>query len=113
MKHYLERIEHFDGHIVMFRRGDALSESVQRTWQARFKIIGRNGYVTKSLRTKKYEDAYAAAKSMFFRLQQMINDNASISDHSFVRALSCVRRIRLLLLVFVSSIDFCRVSTQS
>jgi len=84
--HYQDRKEHFDGHVVMFRRGDAFTKDASRVWQARFKIAGRTGFITKSLKTKKYEDAYETAKEMYLRFQQMHREGASLIERQFDQA---------------------------
>ena len=86
MSHYEDRREHFDGMLVMFRRGDSLKSDDRRIWQARIKIVGRKGYKTISLKTHKYEDAYAYAKEQFYRFQQMVKEGASLKDRTFANA---------------------------
>lgn len=86
MSHYQERRELYDGDVVMFRRADAQTPPEKRYWQARFKIAGRTGFITKSLKTRKYEDAYETAKAMYLRFQQMHREGASLEEHGFSKA---------------------------
>jgi len=48
MTHYQVRKELYDGDLVIFRRADAETPPEKRYWQARFKIAGRVGLITKS-----------------------------------------------------------------
>ena len=86
MTHYQDRKELYDGDLVIFRRADAEVAPEKRYWQARFKIAGRVGFITKSLKTRKYEDAYETAKSMYLRFQQMQREGASLEEHGFSKA---------------------------
>jgi hypothetical protein len=86
MTHYAERKELFDGDVVIFKRSDADVSLDKRYWQARFKIAGRAGFITKSLKTRKYEDAYQVAKDMYLRFQQMHKEGASLVEKTFGQA---------------------------
>jgi len=70
----------------MFRRGDSLKHGNKRIWQARFKLEGMTGYKTVSLKTPKYEDAYARAKEWYLRFQQMVREGASLRERTFDQA---------------------------
>ena len=78
MTHYQDRKELYDGDLVIFRRADAEVPPEKRYWQARFKIAGRVGFITKSLKTRKYEDAYETAKAMYLRFQQMQREGVDL-----------------------------------
>jgi integrase len=84
--HYQEREELLDGHVVIFRRGDAMSQGDRRIWQARFKIDGRVGFKTISLKTRNHADAVAKAKSTFFQLTQLVKDGATLENRTFEKA---------------------------
>ena len=86
MPHYQDRQELFDGNIVVFRRGDAISQGNKRLWQARFKLDGRVGFKTISLKTRNLVDAIAKAKSTYFQLTQAVKDGSSLSSKTFERA---------------------------
>lgn len=85
--HYTDREEFFDGNIVVFRRGDAVSDGDKRIYQARLKIDGRIGFKTISLKTKNRVDAIAKAKSLYLQFSQLVRDGASIDNNrTFERA---------------------------
>lgn len=84
--HYADREEFFDGNIVVFRRGDAVSEGDKRFYQARLKIDGRIGFKTISLKTRNRVDAVAKAKSLYFQFSQAVKDGASIENRTFEQA---------------------------
>lgn len=86
MSHYQDRKELYEGDVVMFRRADAQTPPEKRYWQARFKIAGRTGFITKSLKTRNYDDAREAAKAMYLRFQQMQREGASLEEHGFSKA---------------------------
>jgi integrase len=86
MGHYHDRSEFYEGAVVVFRRGDALSQGAHRFWQARFKIDGRIGFKTISLKTRNYEDAVAKAKSTYLQLSQTVRDGGSLENRTFERA---------------------------
>ena len=63
MAFYEDRVEHFGGALVLFKRN--LSVAVpnakahrQPNWYMRLKIGGRKGYVTRSTKLTVYEDVY-------------------------------------------------------
>jgi hypothetical protein len=84
--HYQDRHEHYEGAVVIFRRGDSLKHGNERIWQARFKLEGMTGYKTVSLKTAKYEDAYAKARELYLRFQQMIREGAALRERTFKQA---------------------------
>jgi integrase len=87
MRHqYADREEFFDGNIIVFRRGDAVSEGDKRIYQARLKIDGRIGYKTISLKTKNRVDAIAKAKSLYLQFSQAVKDGSSIENRTFEQA---------------------------
>jgi len=86
MSHYQDRKELYEGDVVMFRRADAQTPPEKRYWQARFKIAGRTGFITKSLKTRNYDDAREAAKAMYLRFQQMQREGASLEESVFSKA---------------------------
>jgi hypothetical protein len=86
MSHYQDRHELFDGNVVVFRRGDAISQRDKRIWQARFKLDGLVGFKTLSMKTRNQIDAIAKAKSKYLQLTQGVRDGASLSSRTFERA---------------------------
>ena len=86
MTHYQDRKELYDGDLVIFRRADAQVPPDKRYWQARFKIAGRVGFITKSLKTRTYEDAHETKKSMYLLFQQRQREGASLEEHGFSKA---------------------------
>jgi hypothetical protein len=82
--HYQDREEMFDGAVVIFRRGDAVSKN--RVWQGRFKLDGMIGYKTISLKTKNISDAKAKAKEAYLRFSQMVKEGASLKNRTFEQA---------------------------
>jgi hypothetical protein len=84
--HYDERSEFFDGAVVVFHRGDAVSQGEKRLWSARFKIDGRTGFKFVSLRTRNYIDAVAKAKSLYLQFSQAVKDGASLRNQTFSQA---------------------------
>ena len=84
--HYGDREEFFDGNIVVFRRGDAVSEGGKRFFQARLKIDGRIGFKTISLKTRNRIDAVAKAKSLYLQFSQAVKDGSSIENRTFEQA---------------------------
>ena len=44
------------------------------------------GYKTVSLETAKYKDAYSHAKELFFHLQEMVREGASLHERTFAQA---------------------------
>jgi hypothetical protein len=79
--HYRDREEMFEGAVVLFHRGDAVTSGEKRVWSARFKIDGRTGFKFVSLRTKNHADARAKAKSIYLSLSQAVKDGASIDNN--------------------------------
>lgn len=49
----------------------------------RLKIAGRRGYITRSTKLTKYEDAYAYAHNEYLRLQQAVRLGHSLVDYTF------------------------------
>jgi integrase len=84
--HYQNREEFFDGNVVIFRRGDAVSKDDNRVWQARFKIDGMIGFKTVSLRTRNHYDAVAKAKSLYLQFSQTVKDGGTLSTRTFAQA---------------------------
>jgi hypothetical protein len=84
--HYEDREEMFEGAVVLFRRGDAVSQGEKRFWSARFKIDGLVGFKFVSLRTRNHADARAKAKSTFLQLTQAVKDGASLRNQTFGQA---------------------------
>jgi hypothetical protein len=84
--HYQDREEYFDGNVVVFRRGDAMSQGEKRFWSARFKIEGRTGFKTISLKTRNHIDAIAKAKSLYLSLSQRVKEGDSLENRTFERA---------------------------
>jgi integrase len=84
--HYADREEFFDGNIVVFRRGDAVSQGDRRYFQARFKLDGRIGFKTISLKTRNRIDAIAKAKSLYLSFSQAVKDGSSIENRTFNQA---------------------------
>jgi hypothetical protein len=86
MTHYQDRHTLYEGDVIVFRRGDAISKGDKRFWQARFKIDGQPGFKTLSLKTRNRDDAIAKAKATYLRLAQSVRDGVSLSDRTFQRA---------------------------
>lgn len=84
--HYQDREELFDGAVVIFRRGDAVSKGEKRIWQGRFKLVGRKGYKTITLKTRNHADARSKAKDEYLRFSQMVKEGASLRNQSFEQA---------------------------
>lgn len=84
--HYADREEFFDGNIVVFRRGDAVSEGDKRFFQARLKIDGQIGFKTISLKTRNRIDAIGKAKNLYLQFSQAVKDGASIENRTFEQA---------------------------
>jgi hypothetical protein len=84
--HYRDREELFDGAVVIFRRGDAFSEGEKRIWQGRFKLDGRKGYKTISLKTRNHADARSKAREEYLRFSQMVKEGASLRNLTFEKA---------------------------
>ena len=82
MTFYADKHELFDGDILLYRRQSPDGE-VHPVWQARLKVAGRVGYVTKSCRTKNYDDARAYAKAQLFALQHKVKNGIPIKDWTF------------------------------
>jgi hypothetical protein len=82
--HYRDREEMFEGAVVLFRRGDAVSDG--GFWSARFKIDGLVGFKFVSMRTRNHADAIAKAKSTFLQLTQAVKDGASLRNQTFSQA---------------------------
>lgn len=55
----------------------------QPTWYMRLKIGGRKGYITRSTKLTKYEDAYAFAHDEYLRLQQAARLGHSLDAYTF------------------------------
>ena len=96
MAFYEDRVEHFGGALVLFKRN--LSVAVPNAkahrkpnWYMRLKIGGRKGYVTRSTKLTVYEDAYEYAKSELLRLQQaslwlpVLSENAGVDGADLCR----------------------------
>lgn len=65
MAFYEDRVEHFGGVLVLFKRNLAVAVAVtdaksnrKRAWYMRLKKGGRKGYITRSTKLTTYEDAY-------------------------------------------------------
>ena len=85
--HYQERESLFpDGSIIIFRRGDAVSEGEKRIWNARFKIKGWKGYKFVSLKTRNKELAKQAAHQEWARLSQTVAAGGSLKNLTFSQA---------------------------
>jgi len=69
---YENRHEHYNGALVLFQRN--LSVAVpnlkthrQPNWYMRLKIAGHKGYITRSTKLAKYEEAFVSAQSEYLR----------------------------------------------
>ena len=82
MAFYADKHELFDGDILLYRR-QSPNGDVHPVWQARLKVAGRVGYVTKSCRTKNYDDARAFAKEQLFTLQHKVKNGIPVKDWTF------------------------------
>jgi hypothetical protein len=88
MAFYEDRVEHFGGALVLFKRN--LSVAVpnakshrKQAWYMRLKIGGRKGYITGSTKLTTYEDAYEYAKNELLRLQHAAKLGHSLDDYTF------------------------------
>ncbi|OUS08671.1 hypothetical protein A9Q96_04355 [Rhodobacterales bacterium 52_120_T64] len=88
MAFYENRHEHLDGALVLFTRNLAVAvpnskNHRKHTWHMRLKIAGRKGYVTRSTKLTKYEDAYEFAKGELLRLQHAVKLGHSLDEYTF------------------------------
>ena len=88
MAFYENRHEHLDGALVLFTRNLAVAvpntkKHRKPTWYMRLKIAGRKGYVTRSTKLTKYEDAYEFAKGELLRLQHGAKLGHSLDEYTF------------------------------
>ena len=88
MAYYENRREHLDGALMLFTRDLAVSvpnskNHRKQTWYMRLKIAGRKGYVTRSTKLTKYEDAYEFAKGELLRLQHGAKLGHSMDEYTF------------------------------
>ncbi len=78
MAFYENKVEHFDGSLVLFQRNLAVAVPNSKThrkptWYMRLKIGGRKGYITRSTKLTIYEDAYEFAKLQSQILKLFVN----------------------------------------
>ncbi|WP_037306895.1 tyrosine-type recombinase/integrase [Ruegeria halocynthiae] len=90
MAYYENRQEHYGGALVLFQRNLAVavpnSKSHRKpTWYMRLKVAGHKGYITRSTKLTKYEDAYAFAHDEYLRLQQAARLGHSLDEYTFER----------------------------
>ena len=88
MAFYENKVEHFDGSLVLFQRNLAVAVPNSKThrkptWYMRLKIGGRKGYITRSTKLTIYEDAYEFAKRELLRLQQAAMLGHSLDEYTF------------------------------
>jgi integrase len=88
MAFYEDRIEHFGGALVLFKRNLSVAVPNAKShrkpaWYMRLQITGRKGYITRSTKITIYEDAYEFAKSELLRLQQAAKLGHSLDEHTF------------------------------
>lgn len=88
MAFYENRQEHYGGALLLFQRN--LSVAVpnskrhrERAWYMRLKIAGHKGYITRSTKLTKYEDAYAFAHDEYLRLSQAARLGHSLDEYTF------------------------------
>ena len=72
----------FEGGVLLYRRQSSSGE-VHPVWQMRLRVAGRIGYVTKSCKTKNYDDARSLAKRQLFTLQHKVENGIPIKDWTF------------------------------
>ena len=85
---YENRHEHYGGALLLFQRNlpVAVPNSKKHrkpTWYMRLKIAGHKGYITRSTKLTKYEDAYAFAHDEYLRLQQAAKLGHSLNEYTF------------------------------
>jgi len=85
---YENRHEHYSGALVLFQRNLAVAAPKSKThrkpaWYMRLKIAGRKGYITRSTKMTKYEDAYAFAHAEYLRLQHAARMGHSFDEYTF------------------------------
>jgi integrase len=88
MAFYENKVEHFDGSLVLFQRNLAVAvpnskTHRKQTWYMRLKIGGHKGYVTRSTKLTVYEDAYEFAKGELLRLQHAAKLGHSLDEYTF------------------------------
>jgi integrase len=88
LAYYENRVEHYGGSLILFQRNLAVAvpnskTHRQKNWYMRLKIAGRKGYVTRSTKLTKYEDAYEYAKSELLRLQLAARLGHSLVEYTF------------------------------
>lgn len=88
MAFYEDKVEHFGGALVLFKRNLAVAVPNAKAhrkpaWYMRLQIAGRKGYITRSTKITVYEDAYEYAKNELLRLQQAAKLGHSLDDWTF------------------------------
>lgn len=90
MAFYEDRQEHYGRALELFRRN--LSVAVPnakthraRNWHMRLKIAGHKGYLTRSTKLAKYEEAFVFAQSEYLRLQQAARLGHSLDEFTFAQ----------------------------
>ena len=84
--YYRDRHELYEGAVILFRRPDSWKRGNDRIWQARFKLEGMAGYKRVSLKTPKYENAYAKARDLYLHFQEMVREGSSLRQRTFAQA---------------------------
>lgn len=90
MAFYENKVEHFGGALVLFQRNLSVAVPNSKShrpasWYMRLKIAGHKGYLTKSTKLTRYEDAYEFAKGELLRLQQAQRMGHSLQEYTFVQ----------------------------
>ena len=83
---YQDRTEHYEGAVVLFRRADSGKLGNKRIWNARFKLEGKTGYKLVSLKTPKYEDAYAKARDLYLHFQEIVREGSSLRQRAIAES---------------------------
>lgn len=88
MAFYENRHEHNNGAILLFQRNlNVAAPNAKRhrspNWYMRLKIAGNKGYITRSTKLTKYEDAYAFALDAYDRLRHAARLGHSLDEYTF------------------------------
>lgn len=88
MAFYEDRHEHYGGALLLFRRNLSVAVPNSKThraanWYMRLKIAGHKGYITRSTKLAKYEEAFVYAQAEFLRLQQAARLGHSLDEYTF------------------------------
>ena len=72
----------YEGAVMLYQR-QSPAGLIHPVWQMRLKLRGRTGYITRSCKTKNYEEACAVAEDEFLELKQKVRHGIPLKDWSF------------------------------